>query len=174
MAKPQWPFSGSQNSKLKADRMMWHGDRYLLKSVARELSLTFSTSPSTLNPVGHQVILFLPHLPFPLPPHHSCSRSDLIISHTDCREEFLKWPPYLQILPSFSPFAHRSDHGAALPDDIRGSSAAHRTKANDFEARVRSLPGLAPLWFTVSYHAGQKSHLCRRATEADQKEVYHF
>lgn len=87
---------------------MWHGDRYLLKSVARELSLTFSTSPSTLNPVGHQVILFLPHLPFPLPPHHSCSRSDLIISTRTAEKSF--WNGLLIFR-----FCHRSVH---LPTDL--------------------------------------------------------
>lgn len=68
MAKQLWPISGSQNPKLKADRMMWHGDRYLLSWEAKELSWTFPSSSSTLNPAGHQVILFLPHLPFPLLP----------------------------------------------------------------------------------------------------------
>lgn len=37
------------------------------------------------------------------------------------------------VLPSFSPFVHRYDHGAALPDDVRGSSAASKIKSTNFE-----------------------------------------
>lgn len=109
MAKQLWPISGSQNPKLKAERMMWHGDRHLLSWEAKEFSWTFPSSSSTLNPAGHQVIFVSTTPALSSAPHCSCSHSGFILSHKYSRDYNFR-----NGLLIFS-FCHHSVH---LPTDL--------------------------------------------------------
>lgn len=138
MAEQQWPISGHQNPKLKADRMIWHGDRSLLRSEARELPWT---SPSTLTQPITKSLCFCLSLSFPLLAHCSCSHSGLTVSPVYRRvSEMAYWSPVLLSLGSFATDLTL----AASLDDIRGSLAASRVTLV-WDVHVPSWSALPPV-----------------------------